>query len=302
MRLAQVLQMPDAQALLRYQKENPQDRQARLIFTDYLRDYDLTEVADCLCQSLEMSDAVALPDGSLVYDGWVTTPVFEIAKGVPMHFCWIPAGKARLGSPWREAKRSSAEKAHAYETQGFWLGKYPVTQAQWKLVMGKNPSRFKGAKLPVERVSWDDCQTFIKKCGVAFLQLRLPHEDEWEYACRGGLGNKQAFYWGDSLNGDKANCDGNFPYGTATKGAYMEKTTEVGSYESKAKHPWGLCDMSGNVWGWCDNLYSKESTSRVLRGGSWDCLPYGCRAADRIDFSPDVRRSNFGFRVCLALD
>jgi formylglycine-generating enzyme required for sulfatase activity len=109
-------------------------------------------------------------------------------------------------------------------------------------------------------VSWNECQEYIKKLNSEVVpskltaafggqgKFKLPHEDEWEYACRGGLGNGRAFHWGDQLNGDKANCDGNYPYGTTTNGEYKQKTTPVGSYERVAPHPWGLCDMHGNVW------------------------------------------------------
>ena len=194
----------------------------------------------------------------------------------------MPAGKATLGTPGN----TDDEKEHAYETKGFWLGKYEVTQEQWQAVMGADPSHFKGAKLPVEKVSWEDCQKFLKKCGVK--GLRLPHEDAWEYAYRGGKGNKQAYYWGDTLN-DQANN------GSA-------KTTEVGSYESKAKHPWGLCDMSGNVWEWCDNLHSVGGSTLVVRSGSWSSGSYYCRAACRFNYEPGYRSFSVGFRVLLGLD
>ena len=300
MRLADVLQLPEAQALLRFQQENPTDRSARLIFTDYLRDQQLDEIADCVSRSLELSGAVLLPDGSrYVYDGWVQTPSFEIAQGVWVEFCWIPAGRALLGSPESEKMRGIDEREHTYETAGFWLGKYPVTQEQWQGVMGNNPSHFKGARLPVETVSWEDCQKFIKKCKVAGFKLKRPQEDEWEYACRGGLGNKQAFYWGETLNGDKANCDGNYPYGTTTLGAYLEETTEVGSYEKVAPQPWGLCDMSGNVWEWRDNLYTSEGSGRVFRGGCWNFLSRDCRSADRGRIDPAYSDDNLGLRLAL---
>mgnify|MGYP000983959271 CR=1 FL=1 len=155
---------------------------------------------------------------------------------------------------------------------------------------------------PVECVSWENCQDFLKKCEVKGLKVKLPHEDEWEYACRGGKGNKQSFYWGNELNGDKANCDGNRPYGTETKGVYLGKPTEVGSYEKVAHHPWGLCDMHGNVSEWCDNFDSIGSTLRVLRGG------HSCSSASRCDVmnrdinAPSTRSGDFGLRVCLVLN
>ena len=240
---------------------------------------------------------------------------FEIFKNVKMKFCWIPAGEAQLGSPKEE--QDNITKAHykgerpswldketetargKFKTKGFWLGKYEVTQEQWEAVMGNNPSNFKGAKLPVEKVSWEDCKNFIEKCKIAGLMMKLPHEDEWEYACRGGLGNSQAFYWGNMLNGDKANCDGNFPAGTTTKGDYVEKTTEVGKYEKVALHPWGLCDMAGNVSEWCGNLYTTTDSKRVVRGGSWLDNSGDCRSALRGKFDPALSNFNLGLRLAL---
>ena len=224
---------------------------------------------------------------------------FEIAKGVRMTFCWVPAGKAPLGSPAGEKDRGYDEEKHEFSTKGFWLGKYEVQQSEWEGVMGDNPSNFKGANLPVECVSWEDCQKFIEKCGMTGLKVKLPHEDEWEYACRGGMGNWRAFYWGDVLNGDKANHDGNFPYGTTTKGEYKNQTTPVGTYKDKAPHPWGLCDMSGNVWEWCENLYTIKGSGRVIRGGSWFDNAKDCRSALRYGRGPAGRFNFIGFRLAL---
>ncbi len=242
--------------------------------------------------------------------------IFNITKNTSMKFCWIPAGEAQLGSPEEERDyvvrgallegcRSNwfALEAEAvrgiHKTNGFWLGKYPVTQEQWTKITGKNPSYFKGENLPVEWVSWDDCQDFIKKCSVSGLKLQLPHEDQWEYACQGGKGNKQPFYWGDALNGDKANCCGNYPYGTEKKGIYLAKTTDVGSYEKVAPHPWNLCDMSGNVHEWCENSDTKEGLLRIFRGGSWYSYPGSCRSSCRSWNRPTLRYFDLSFRLVI---
>ena len=260
---------------------------------------------------------------------------FEIADKVFMEFCWVPAGEAQLGSPKAERdavlKLFKAEKEPdwlvgeaegkrgKFKTKGFWLGKYEVTQAEWTAVMGKNPSYLDGkqdnkakgmdtSRFPVEQVSWDDCQKFLeavnKRAGVAKVfgkagKFQLPHEDEWEYACRGGKGNGRTFYWGDELNGTQANMDGNYPFGTDKNGQDLERTCAVddtngGKYET---HPWGLCHMHGNVFEWCDNLYDK-TTTRVLRGGSWDDYGYHCRAADRSGNAPGRANLSIGLRVC----
>ncbi|HEV3438037.1 MAG TPA: formylglycine-generating enzyme family protein [Gemmata sp.] len=268
---------------------------------------------------------------------------FEIAPNVFMDFCYIPAGEGQLGSPKAEQDYitkefhdgvrpdylddETEEKRGKFKMHEFWLGKYPVTQEEWKIVMGGNPSLFqpdgKGkdklqkdkisetSRFPVEQVSWSDCQKFVEmvntRGGVVKVfgkagQFALPHEDEWEYACRGGKGNKQAFYFGNELNGSQANCDGNFPYGMDKKGTYKERTTEVGSYAKDWPHPWGLCDMHGNVWQWCENRYERSMTGRVVHGGSWISRAKSCRIANRSGISPDDYFNDLGFRVCFRLD
>jgi formylglycine-generating enzyme required for sulfatase activity len=251
-----------------------------------------------------------------------TVVEYEIASGgffrrpVQMKFCWIPAGRATLGSPLSETGRNNDEDEHQFATIGFWLGKYEVTQHEWNAVWVRKSDEcsFRGADLPVENVSLNECREFIEKLNAdakpanlvaAFGgvgKFDLPHEDEWEYACRGGLGNKRAFYWGDSLNGDNANCAGNHPYGTTTKGENTGRTTPVGSYECVAPHPWGLCDMHGNVWEWCENFHSSGNKYRVLRGGSWRSIARRCRAAYRIKPEPVNRSDIIGFRIVFRLN
>ena len=245
----------------------------------------------------------------------------EIASGVKMKFCWVPPGKAMLGSPAGEKDRITDETEHEYETKGFWMAKYPVTQEEWAALMGENPSFFVPSqkdvkkagitdtkRFPVEEVSWDDCQEFINKFkekGIAAMgkgKFCLPHENEWELAARGGKGNKQPFYFGDELNGKQANCNGEYPYGTVTKGPYLSSGQQKWAVTRKAApHPWGLCDMSGNVWQWCDNYYDSEQKFRALRGGCWHDYPRFARAAFRGWLGPGPR-GRFGFRVCFRLD
>ncbi len=250
---------------------------------------------------------------------------FEIADGTKMVFCWIPAGEATLGSPANEKEREAADDAeHSYSTKGFWMGKYLVTQKEYEAVTGGNPSRFAKtgnnadfrkrvegmdtSRFPVEMVSWDDCQVFLaklnKRDGVAKVfgkpgKFALPHEDAWEYAYRGGKGNKQPFYWGTTLNGDKANCDGAKPYGTKARGTYLKRTTEVGAYAKVAPHPWGLCDMAGNVCQWCDNVATRDGRCRIVRGGSFPFPSLNARGASHIWYGPDLHTDCVGFRVCI---
>ena len=243
--------------------------------------------------------------------------VFTI-KGVEYPFRWCPPGTFMMGSPKSEVGRGDDETQHQVTlTRGFWMLETEVTQLMWESVMANNPSRFKGSKkLPVEQVSWDDCQEFIKKLNSLLSTLKdvpagskvsLPTEAQWEYACRAGTAT--SFHFGSVLNGDKANCDGNYPYGTELKGQYLSKTSEVGSYPVNA---WGLYDMHGNVWEWCLDCYgtypsgsvtdpvgASTESSRVLRGGSWYFGTRHCRSAFRYDSDPSSRYFHIGLRLSL---
>ena len=239
----------------------------------------------------------------------------DLGGGVKMEMVRITPGKFTMGSPAGEKERSDDETAHEVTlTKAFYLGKYEVTQAQYEQMMGTNPSRFKGARLPVETVSYDDAVAFCKKLSEKVRKpVDLPSEAQWEFACRAGTSTP--FHFGSKLNGDHANHDGNYPYGMEVKGKYHEKTMDVGSYKPNG---FGLFDMHGNVWEWCQDYYgpysevkgdrnplqlTKQSDERrVLRGGSWDLSAWYCRAAFRYWRAPVDRFNSFGFRVCLPLD
>ncbi|MDO5308866.1 MAG: SUMF1/EgtB/PvdO family nonheme iron enzyme [Planctomycetia bacterium] len=224
--------------------------------------------------------------------------------GVDVNFHWAPAGAFMMGSPEDEEDRYSAweKQCEVMLTQGFWIAETETTQELWQTVMGNNPSRFKGSdQLPVEMVSWEDCQEFIEKLNVSYgselpsgYKYALPTEAQWEYACRAGT--TTPFNFGSTLNGDKANCDGNYPYGTSTKGADKEKTTLVKSYEP---NNWGLYDMHGNVEEWCAWFGEHYYDPRVLRGGSWNKRAKSCRSAYAMILSPDLRYDDCGFRIVL---
>jgi len=233
----------------------------------------------------------------------------NLGSGVKLELVWIPAGEFMMGSPSTEAQRDNDEgpRHRVKITKGFWMGKHEVTQAQWESVMGNNPSRFKGSDNPVEQVSWNDCQEFLKKLARQTGQrFRLPTEAEWEYACRAGT--ETVFHYGDSLSSRQANFNGNHPYGGASKGTYVKKTTSVGSYRPNA---FGLYDMHGNVWEWCydwkrdyssgthtDPQGPSSGSYRVLRGGSWGSYAGICRSAYRINGTPDDGDDRSGgFRI-----
>ncbi len=160
-----------------------------------------------------------------------------------------------MGGPESETGRFDFEdpQHEVTLTEGFWLLEKEVTQKMWQSVMGTNPSKFKdGDDYPVENVSWNDCQEFIGKLQASApvrWKFAFPTEAQWEYACRAGT--QTPYFWGDALNGDRANCAGGNPYGTEQRGKYLGKTINVMSYEPNA---WGLYDMHGNVWEWCAEL------------------------------------------------
>jgi formylglycine-generating enzyme required for sulfatase activity len=239
------------------------------------------------------------------------TRTFDLGNGVNMEMVLIPAGTFMMGSPDSEADRDDNETQHQVTiSKPYYLGKYPVTQAQWQQVMGNNPSHFKGDKLlPVESVSWDDTQSFcLKLKEITQAPFGIPTEAQWEYACRAGT--TTPFHFGSQLNGRQANCDGTVPYGTDMKGPYLKETSAVGTYPANA---WGLYDMHGNVWEWCSDWHGDYPTRsvtdpigpatgsfRVLRGGCWFSVAVSCRSADRRWNDPSGRCRILGFRVALS--
>jgi len=215
-----------------------------------------------------------------------------------------------MGSPATEEGRSNDEGPQREVTlrKPLYIGICEVTQAQYEAVTGKNPSSFKGNTLPVEQVSWEDavafCKALSRKTGKA---VRLPTEAEWEYACRAGT--TTPFHTGATISTDEANYDGDYTtYGRGHKGVDRQKTLPVGSF---APNAFGLYDMHGNVWEWCDDWYGSYASAkvvdppgptsgagRVLRGGSWYDDPLVCRSAYRLR-DPGIRASGVGFRVAL---
>ncbi|MBE9183453.1 SUMF1/EgtB/PvdO family nonheme iron enzyme [Microcoleus sp. LEGE 07076] len=232
--------------------------------------------------------------------------VADLGNGVNLEMVYIPGGSFQMGS----SENSSEQPVHQVTVQPFYLGKYPITQEQYQAVMGNNPSNLKGAKRPVEQVSWDEavefCQKLSEKTGKIY---RLPAEAEWEYACRAGT--TTPFYFGDTITPDLVNYDGNNPYGSAPNGLYRGQTTDVGSFPQNA---FGLYDMHGNVWEWCSDKwhgnYSDAPTdgsswetggdnNRVQRGGSGRGDAVDCRSAYRSRLSAGNRNRNISFRVAL---
>jgi formylglycine-generating enzyme required for sulfatase activity len=224
----------------------------------------------------------------------------DIGNGITLEMVKIAGGSFLMGSPSDELERNNDETQHQESVRDFYIAKYQTTQAQWQAIMGNNPSDFnKGGKYPVESVSWNDaqefCQKLTQKTGLTF---RLPTEAEWEYACRAGT--TTPFYYGETLSTEIANYDGNSTYGAGKKGIYRGETTEVGSFPANG---WGLYDMHGNLWEWCQDDYREDyqsSNKKVLRGGSWFSLPWYCRCAFRSRDVAGFSLNYIGFRVVFA--
>jgi formylglycine-generating enzyme required for sulfatase activity len=234
----------------------------------------------------------------------------------------IAAGSFLMGSPEDEPERSEAEGPQHQVTLGsFFMAQTLITQAQWRAVAGwqtverdlePDPSNFKGANRPVERVSWHDAQEFCRRLSQRTGQCYgLPSESQWEYACRAG--STTPFHFGATLTPELANYNGNHVYGNGPKGTYREQTTEVASFPANG---WGLHDMHGNVWEWCEDHWhdsynfapgddqpwlipaAADDEPRLLRGGSWLSFPANCRSVFRLNSHPGYRVDFIGFRVC----
>jgi formylglycine-generating enzyme required for sulfatase activity len=238
----------------------------------------------------------------------------EITNSIGMKLVLIPKGTFMMGSPESEEGRYEDEVQHEVTlTKDFYLGVTEVTQAQYQKVMGENPSHFQGDKVqsessnhPVERVSWEDAVDFCKKLSElpeekkAGRVYRLPTEAEWEYACRAG--SKAAYGFGDERD-----SLGDYAWFMQNLGG---KTHRVGE---KKPNAWGLYDMHGNIWEWCNDSYgeypkgavsdptgSREGSIRVIRGGGWGDVAASCRSADRDGNGPSFRIFCNGFRVALS--
>ena len=270
---------------------------------------------DPLLEALERQIAEGNLTHSSGEEGEGRSFVVELGNGVSLEMVAIPGGTFWMGSADDEGGDDDHPR-HQVTVAPFWIGKFTVTQAQYEAVIGGNPSRFKGANRPVEKVSWNDAVEFCQKLSAkANRQFRLPSEAEWEYACRAGT--TTPFYFGDTISTDQANYDGNRIYGSGKKGEYREKTTNVGSFLSNA---FGLYDMHGNVWEWCLDHYHdsyqgaptngsawidqdpKDAAEKLIRGGSWYSVPRTCCSTCRSvcrddDDFPHGTSDRIGFRV-----
>ncbi len=257
----------------------------------------------------------------------------EPANLFPTNLAWIPPGSFTMGSPTSERERVADETQHTVTlTREFYMGKYEVTQGEYLLLMGNNPSHFTPANgystdlhRPVEEVSWDEAVSYCAQLTQQHQSAgripagwfyRLPTEAEWEYACRADT--TTAFNFGSAIRGGMANFYNRWEYDASAGSSYvasptvpvLNRTTTVGSYPPNV---WDLHDMYGNVQEWCQDWYSAYPTGsvtdpqgpytglyRVVRGGCWNSMGKFCRSACRLFYLPSTRSENTGFRVVLA--
>jgi formylglycine-generating enzyme required for sulfatase activity len=258
----------------------------------------------------------------------------RFTNSIGMKLVRIPAGKFKMGSPNDEADRQPGETQHEVQlTRSFYLGACEVTQAQYKKVIGTNPSFFSAAgrgqasvrglntdDFPVETVSWNEAAAFCKKLSALPAEkgarrfYRLPTEAEWEYACRAGARTYTPFHYGKALSSREANIEGTQPYGGAARGPNLGRPCKVGSYKPNG---WGLYDMHGNVFEWCADWHAQDyyrtgpkkdppgpatGSMRRLRGGGWMYAGHYARSAFRGWNTPDNKYNAFGFRVACDID
>jgi formylglycine-generating enzyme required for sulfatase activity len=218
----------------------------------------------------------------------------DLGDGITLELLPVNAGSFEMGSTDRESGHQNDEALHRVTiAQPFYIGRFEITEEQWEKVMGANPvTGDKGPRRPVREVSWDDCQKFLAKLNEHFIDrlpegcsFRLPTEAEWEYACRAGT--QTAYSYGD----DPLKLGLYAWYGNNSD----SKPHDVGT---KRPNPWGIYDMHGNVWEWCQDKVGENN--RANRGGSWITTPVRCRSSSRDYFDPSTRYVSLGFRVVVA--
>lgn len=267
-------------------------------------------------------------------------PAAKPKQAIPKGFAKIESGSFMMGSPASEALSDDNEMLHKVSLGEYWIGQREVTQAEWNAVMDFNPSTFKGDTLPVDNASWYEVIAYCNKrslkeglvpcysvngktdpkkwgaipsandavwnmaeCDFAANGYRLPTEAEWEYACRADT--RTAFFTGANITTDQANYDGSKPYNGAAAGESRKKTLPVGSFKA---NEYGLFDMSGNVWEWCNDWYGPyaagtdpagpaDGATKIVRGGSWDTGAQFLRSGVRGGNAPHNKGNDLGFRL-----
>jgi eukaryotic-like serine/threonine-protein kinase len=237
--------------------------------------------------------------------------ILDCGNGVKLELVVIPTGSFRMGS--NENYYADNYPFHRVRVPSFYMGKYTVTQEQYEVVMGNNPSYFKGTWLPIEHISWDDTQKFCAKLSQKTgKKVRLPSEAEWEYACRAGT--TTAFSFGDNITTNQVNYDGNYPTKYGMKGESRKKTVAV---DALLVNQWGLYQMHGNVGEWCEDMYHEnyneapadgsawvtggDNNVKVVRGGSWVYNADACMSVSRNWLISYSYSNDIGFRIAISI-
>ena len=257
-----------------------------------------------IASSDKATNAISRVVGSITYHKTENKQEEFVVNDVSFKMITIQGGTFTMGATSEQGSDAddNEKPKHSVTLSDYMIGETVVTQALWEAVMGSNPSKFKGSQIPIEEVSWDDCQMFIKKLNqLTDMQFRLPTEAEWEYAARGGQKSQGYKYAGSNILDNVA---------------YYQDYTDWATHPVKQKksNELGLYDMSGNVWEWCQDWYGDYNSSvqtnpigpssgrfRVLRGGSWRNLATSCRVANRNYSSPDYHNSGLGLRLALSI-
>ena len=275
-------------------------------------DKSVVEISAWVKETLEwmperpQSAGGALPIPALAGTKAVEGKKIELTKDVSMEVIWCPPGDFVMGSPRTEEGRYDDEnQVNVKISKGFWMGKYEVTQEQWKALMLSNPSMYSGDNLPVESINWDNVQEFLKKLNEKIetgsgVKVVLPTEAQWEYACRAG---EKGPYSGGTSN--------EVAWHRYNSGSITHRIGTTHPVGTKKPNAWGLYDMHGNVSELCSDWYDKklsggvnpigpsQGTFRVSRGGSWDIDAVMCRASTRKTFSPSGKNRIIGFRIAV---
>jgi formylglycine-generating enzyme required for sulfatase activity len=232
----------------------------------------------------------------------------SLDAGVSLDLVAIPSGEFLMGD---DRHHPDERPVHQVTVPSFLMSKYPITQAQYRSIVGENAGSGLGAEYPIESVSWDETIEFCSKLSQQTGDLyTLPSEAQWEYACRAGT--QTAFHFGETITAEVVNYNGDYPYAGALKGENRARATPVGSFPA---NQFGLYDMHGNVWEWCLDEYRpsyqnapidgsvwttndpQNDIKRVMRGGAWDYVARGCRSAVRGSLAPSSRVAGCGFRI-----
>ena len=269
---------------------------------------DLTNLTTCTFETVSVDS-----NGEIIVrqSGSASCLVERLAVDLSLDLVLIPGGTFGMGD---NRHHQDEQPIHQVRLSPFYMGKYPVTQAQYRQVMGEELGDGIDADYPAEKISWDDAIAFcIKLSQKTGREYSLPSESQWEYACRAQTTSN--FHFGETITPDLVNYNGEYPYNGAPIGQNRDRSTPVGTFPANA---FGLYDMHGNVWEWCLDRYhpnyltapvdgsavgadhlSAGSSKRVMRGGSWDYVAKGCRSAVRSSMDSSLRMNGCGFRVIL---